>query len=110
MVGKLTNAGYPVRLVDQAQIRLLEPNLKNVPSQAMLDESEGAIDSKLTTEVLITATRQAGATIQLGNQVLSLLTNGSCITGVVAANGKITADLVVFLQESILPHYVSHWM
>ncbi|MFD2935108.1 NAD(P)/FAD-dependent oxidoreductase [Spirosoma flavum] len=95
MAGKLINSGYQVHLVDQQQIRLLEPNLKIVPAQAILAENEGAIDARLTTELLITAARQAGADCQLGNEVLSLMTNGSRITGVITANGKITADTVV---------------
>ncbi len=95
IVGKLIDAGYQVCLVDRPQIRRLEPNLKDVPPQAMLAEHEGAIDSRLTTEVLITAACQAGATIQLGNKVLSVMTNGSRVTGVVTAHGKIRADRVV---------------
>lgn len=35
IVRELVNFGYPVRLIDQQEIRLLEPNLKNVPARAM---------------------------------------------------------------------------
>lgn len=95
LMRKLTNAGYQVDLINQQEIRRLEPNLKNVPPQATLAKNEGAIDPKLTTELLITAARQAGADIQLDNDVMSLMTNGSRVTGIVTTSGKIAADVVV---------------
>ncbi|SFF17871.1 NAD(P)/FAD-dependent oxidoreductase [Spirosoma endophyticum] len=95
LAGKLIGAGYPVQVIDQPQIQLLEPNLKKVPSRAMLAEDEGAIDPKLALHGLITAARQAGVSCQLGNEVLSLMMTGSRLTGVVTAHGAITADIVV---------------
>ncbi len=95
IVHELSNFGFQARLVDQQEIRLLEPNLKNVPAQAMFAENEGAIDPTLTTELLIKAARETGANIQLGNEVLSFMTNGSRIVGAVTANGNVTADIVV---------------
>ena len=92
---ELINHGYQARLIEQQEVRLLEPNLKNVPSHAIFAENEGAIDPTLTTELFITAARQLGADIQLGNEVLSLMTNEASVTGVVTTNGKITADIVV---------------
>lgn len=93
--GELANFGCQVRLIDQQEIRLLEPNLKHAPPQAMFAEGEGAINPTLTAEMFITAAREAGATIQLGNEVVSLLTKGPRVVGVVTANGTMTADLVV---------------
>ena len=95
IASKLINFGYQARLVDQQEIRLLEPNLKNVPAQAMFAKNEGAIDPTLTTELFVKAAGEASADIQLGNEVLSFMTNGSRITGVVTANGNLTADIVV---------------
>jgi glycine/D-amino acid oxidase-like deaminating enzyme len=95
MAGRLTKSGYPVQLVDQRQVRLLEPNLKGAPSLAVYTQREGAIDAKLTTDLLTRAIRQTGAAIHLGNPVLSLMTEGSRITGVVTATGKLRADRVV---------------
>lgn len=92
---ELNNFGNQVRLVDRQEIRLLEPNLKNVPAQAIFAENEGAIDPTLTTELFVKAAREAGADIQLGNEVLSFITNGSRVAGVVTANGNLTADVVV---------------
>lgn len=91
----LINLGYPVHLVSQQQIKLLEPNLKNVPNCALFAKDEGAIDSKRTRELFIKAAREKGADVQLSNEVLSFITNKSHIEGVVIANGKITADMVV---------------
>ncbi len=92
---KLSHSGCSVRLVNHQEIRLLEPNLKDVPTQAMLAKDEGAIDPIPATEVFIKAARERGADIQLGNEVLSFMTHGTRVTGVVTANGKLSGDTVV---------------
>ncbi len=91
----LLNLGFPVHLADRKEIHLLEPNLKHVPAQAMFARDEGAIDPTRTTNLFIKAARERGANIQTGNEILSFMTNGSRIEGVVTANGKVTADIVV---------------
>ena len=95
MAHQLIHSGYPVRLINQQEIRVLEPNLKDVPDRAMFAKGEGAIDPKLTTELFVKAAREKGADIQLGIEVLSFIINGSRIKGVVTANGNVMADIVV---------------
>lgn len=95
MVSKLIDSDYQVCFVDQQEIHLLEPNLKNVPARAMFAEHEGAVNPTLATELFVKAAHEAGADIQLGNEVLSFITSGSRIAGVVTANGNVTADIVV---------------
>jgi len=95
IVHDLINFDYKARLVDKQEIRHLEPNLKNVPDQAMFVENEGAIDPTRTTVLFVKAARDASANIQMGNEVLSFMTNGSRITGVVTVNGSLTADIFV---------------
>lgn len=92
---ELISRGYQARLIEQQEIRLLEPNLKNVPTLALFAENEGAINPTFTTELLLTAARQLGAEIQLGNEVLSLTTTSANVTGVVTTTGRIAADIVV---------------
>ena len=95
LVRKLLDVDYQVRLVDEHEINLLEPNLKNAPTQAMFAKNEGAINPLFVTKLFIKAAQKAGADIQLGNEVLSLIIKGSHIAGVVTANGKWMADFVV---------------
>lgn len=92
---KLIDFDYQVCLVDQQEIRLLEPNLKNVPALAMFAKYEGAVNPAVATELFVKAAREAGADIQLGNEVLSFMLKGSRIAGLFTANGKVTADIVV---------------
>lgn len=94
-VHDLNNSDDTVRLVDKKEIRRLEPNLKNVPDQAIFVKNEGAFDPGLTTELFLKAAREAGAVIQLGNQVLSFMTKGSRIIGVMTSNGNLSTDIVV---------------
>lgn len=94
-VSRLCSAGYPVQLVEPEQLRQLEPNLKNAPTVALFAQQEGAIDAQSTTNLLTRASRQAGAIVQSDTPVLSLMTDGSRVTGVVTARGKLYADQVV---------------
>ena len=103
-LAKLAKSGYEVRLLEPPQIRLLEPNLRQVPAGAMLAPNEGAIDARLTTHRLINAARQAGVDTQLDHEVWSLMTNGSRVTGVVTARGKINADRVVLATGANTNH------
>ena len=93
IVSKLNSSSYKIRLVDQQEIRHLEPNLKIVPEQALYAENEGALDAALVTRLLIEAARKAS--VRLNTEVLALTTNGARITGVVTKEGELTADLIV---------------
>lgn len=95
IVNKLSSFEYKVHLIDSQQIQHLEPNLKIIPDQAVFAENEGAIDAVLTTKLLVAAAGNAGADIRFNTTLLSLITSGSRIKGVVTANGNLNADMVV---------------
>ncbi len=95
IASRLINAGIMARLIDRQEIYLLEPNLKTAPAHALFLEQEGTIDPALTAALLIEAAREAGADVQPGNEVLSLTTNGTRVTGVITSTGIISADIVV---------------
>ncbi|RDC63552.1 NAD(P)/FAD-dependent oxidoreductase [Adhaeribacter pallidiroseus] len=92
---KLKHSDSKVRLVEEQELRLLEPNLKTVPSLAMFAEDEGAINPNLTTNLFIKAAQEWGAKVLLDAEVLSLLINKSAIEGVATNKGTIIADVVV---------------
>lgn len=92
---QLLLAGYPVHLLTAAQVRALEPHLQAVPAHALFAPKEGALDARRASEVLLQAAQEAGATVQLDNEVRSLLTSDSRVEGVVTATGPLRADLVV---------------
>ncbi len=95
LISKLTSYNSQVRLVDKREINLLEPKLKTVPALAMFAENEGAVNPGLTTELLIKAAHEAGANIQLENEVLSFIISKSGVAGLITANGNINADIIV---------------
>lgn len=92
---QLLLVGYPVHLLTATQIRALEPHLKAVPAHALFAPQEGALDARRATEVFIQAVQEAGAIVQLDNEVRSLLISDSHVAGVVTATGTLRADLVV---------------
>jgi glycine/D-amino acid oxidase-like deaminating enzyme len=97
---RLLQERHPVRLLTSAQVQELEPNLKKAPPHALYAPEEGALDALRATEIFIQAAEEAGATVQLGNEVKAVLTSAARVEGVLTASGKLLGDLVVLTAGS----------
>lgn len=109
LIREAGSSGSKMRLVGRQEISYLEPNLKIVPDQALFAQDEGALDPAHTTELMVAATREAGADIYFGTCVLFLIISRSRVAGVVTANGSLTADVVVLVTGTVRQPYASHW-
>lgn len=89
------NWGYEVRLVEQAEIRALEPNLIEPPARAAYAAGEATLDPVAATEALLAGAERHGAEVRLGCEVSEVLTDGAGIAGVETSTGHIDADRVV---------------
>jgi len=64
--------GPDERVVNEAQIREVEPNLRVPPQRAVLKGTDGAVDPIAVTEVLLQVARRHGADVRLGVAVKRL--------------------------------------
>ena len=81
-VAEHTAWGYDVRLVEEDEIRRLEPHLVAPPPVAAHAPGEGAIDPVAATLALVGAAREAGARLVKGTEVKALATTDGRVSGV----------------------------
>lgn len=95
-VAMLQRVGVDTRLVEAADLQALEPALAVADVEiAAYEPRSGYADPVATTESLAAAAQRHGASVRLGEPVLSVQQQGSRVTGVVTAAGAIAADVVV---------------
>ena len=87
---------YPVRLIDEDEFRILEPNVE--PGHALavaFAEHEGSIDPVRVTEILLAEAQKAGARVEYPAEVTGLDIRWGKLRGVRTAGGDQPADVVV---------------
>lgn len=88
--------GYPVRLIDAAQLHGLEGELRAGNARAAtFAEEEGFADPVATTHMLLDQAREAGAEIVFPCEVAGLAVAAGRVTAVITSRGDIAADLLV---------------
>ena len=92
--GKIQSAGLPVTVLDDAEVRRLEPGLSPEARGALWFEDEASLDPRLLGRALSIAAGQAGATF-LSGQVRAIRTAGGRVAGVDHERGAIDAPVVV---------------
>lgn len=91
---KIQSAGLPVTVLDDAEVRRLEPGLSPEARGALWFEDEGSLDPRALGRALATAAQRAGATFVTG-RVLAIRRSGGRAVGVDHERGPIDADVVV---------------
>jgi glycine/D-amino acid oxidase-like deaminating enzyme len=88
--------GYPVRLIDVAQLRALEGELRAANARAAtFAEEEGFADPVATTQLLLDKAREAGAEFVFPCEVVGLAIAAGHVTAVITTRGDVAADLLV---------------
>ena len=90
-----TARGYPVRIIGAEEFARLEPHVADVPDQALLSESEGALNPVAATQALLQAASGRGARVLFGCEINGFRRNGGSLRGLRTSFGEITADRVV---------------
>ncbi len=87
--------GYPIRLVDDRELRALEPGLRTreQPLAASWSEEEGSVDPERATRALLAAAEGEGAEVRYPCEVTGL--GGAAPRRVRTTRGEIAADVVV---------------
>jgi glycine/D-amino acid oxidase-like deaminating enzyme len=99
--------GYGVRIVDGADVRGLEPTLKQVPDVAAHAAEEGAIEPVHAVKCLLAAAHDLGAEIKHGCMVTGFKTTDGKVSGVITRDGVLAADDVVIAAGTATPELLS---
>jgi glycine oxidase len=91
---KIQAAGLPVTVLDDAEVRALEPGLSPEARGALWFEDEGSLDPRQLGRALATAAQAAGARY-LSGQVRAIRHEGGRVAGVDHEAGRIDAPAVV---------------
>jgi glycine oxidase len=91
---KIQSAGLPVTVLDDVEVRRLEPSLSPQARGALWFEDEGSLDPRSLGRALAEAARRAGARFVTG-QVLAIRHQGGRAVGVAHERGPFDAGAVV---------------
>ncbi len=97
--GKIQSAGLPVTVLDDAEVRRLEPGLSPAARGALWFEEEGSLDPRQLGRALAIAAARAGARFLTG-QVRAIRHQGGRAVGVEHEGGFIDAAHVVLAAGS----------
>lgn len=97
--GKIQSAGLPVTVLDDAEVRRLEPGLSPEARGALWFEEEGSLDPRQLGRALAIAAARAGARFLTG-QVRAIRHQGGRAVGVEHEGGPIDAAHVVLAAGS----------
>jgi len=88
--------GIDSRVISPAELRALQPFTRvDDIAAAAFEPSSGYVDAIAATRSMAAAALRAGASIQEGCRVLSLVTHGGRVTGVRTSDGRVSAGTVV---------------
>lgn len=96
---KLHKAGLPVEVLDDAEVRRLEPGVSLEARGALYFADEASVDPRLLGRAVYVAAARAGARFLTG-QVERIVQEGGRAVGVDHAAGRIEADAVVLAAGS----------
>jgi glycine oxidase len=97
--GKILAHGLPVEVLDDAELRRLEPGVSPGARGALLFPDEASLDPRALARAVYVAAARAGATFVTG-QVRRIVTEGGRAAGVEHERGRIDAAVVVLAAGS----------
>ena len=104
---KLQAAGLPVTVLDDAEVRRLEPGLSPETRGALWFEDEGSLDPRQLGRALAIAAQRAGARFLTG-QVRAIRREGGRVAGVDHEAGPVDAPAVVLAAGSWAMQVAGH--
>lgn len=95
LVEELGRFGHPVKLVARDELRMLEPELSDLPAKALLLENEGTVEAGHVTRVMLRAAQDAGAVVLAGVPVSAIEQGETAGHVIISPAGRIQVDDVV---------------
>lgn len=88
-------AGGTYRLLDQAKIAAMLPQLASPPETALYAPEEFALDVSATARLLLKAAEETGATLITGTEITAIESEGGHVSGVRAGDTRLEADSLI---------------
>jgi glycine/D-amino acid oxidase-like deaminating enzyme len=91
---KLMDRGYSAKILDKNEIKSLEPNLKDIPKEAIFTSLEGAADADRVALEMLKQLAKKGGKVLSGCTVLGLKVKKSRVSAVQTNIGDMQCDMV----------------
>lgn len=95
LVEELGRFGHPVKLVNRDELRVLEPELADLPTKALLMQQEGAVEAGHVTRMMLRAAQDAGAIVLAGAPVSAIEQGEGAGHVIISPAGRTPVDDVV---------------
>ncbi len=103
-VRELQSWGYPIRLLDAAEVSEMEPGIEAGPiSAASYTACDGHVDTARAIGACLRLAKGWGARVQLGARASSLRVRGGRIEAVATEGGEVPCDIVVLATGADTP-------
>ena len=100
----LTLRGYPASIVDEDQIALLEPYLRQAPSKAILTATEGAAHAQKVALAVLAAVERNGGSVRGGVSLKRIEQVTGRVCSVQTDAGNMACDVVVLATGAAAKH------
>ena len=91
----LIDRGYTAKLLNKDEIKILEPNLMDLPEAAIFTPLEGAAEADRVALAMLDKLADGGGTIISGCKVVSITLKKGRVSGVETNIGAVSCDIVV---------------
>ncbi len=91
----LVDRGYTAKLLNESEIQRLEPNLKDVPKEAIFTPLEGAAEADRVALAMLSKLTDGGGRVISGCKAVGLKFKKGRVSGVETNIGEISCDIVV---------------
>ena len=93
--------GYSAKILDKNEIKSLEPNLKDIPKEAIFTSLEGVADADRVALEMLKQLAIKGGKVLSGCTVLGLTFKKSRVSAVQTNIGEMQCDMVLLPQERL---------
>ncbi|MFE5877040.1 NAD(P)/FAD-dependent oxidoreductase [Rhodococcus sp. NPDC056506] len=95
--------GHPVELIGEDEVLAREPGLRTAPAVAAYAPDDGGIDPVALAGSLLRGAEEYGATVHSRISVLSLLTEGRRVRGVLTTDGPVYGSTTILATGTAIP-------
>ncbi|MCV7228827.1 NAD(P)/FAD-dependent oxidoreductase [Mycolicibacterium komossense] len=95
--------GHPLELLSAEEVLAREPRLRKIPTIAAYASDDAGVDPAAFVMALLRRAQEHGAVVHSGHSVLSLLTEGTRVSGVATPYGPVYGSTTVLAAGAAIP-------